>query len=371
MVRVTRSSKIIITFFLIIAVILTLGIVLYSSMKTAVTVVRETFPVKASIVSDVVVHPNGDEIKGWFSLETISETTTTTDLSGDSTIKGKSKGTIKITNNSNKDQPLQATTRFLTDDGVLFRSTERADAPAGGSVTVPVVADQSGPSGDIKDGTRVTIPGLWKGLQSSIYGEADGNFSGGEKNSRVVTADDIATAKTAAEKKLETKAQDLDLPKDAPKDAKKFVIQTEMLSEQSSISAGTVADSFTFTVRARYMVLALDKDSLYQKMYDTLKTTMTSDEELLTLNVAETQPEIVRYSSKDATTEIKLSVSGNAQLSKSSTILQPSSFINKTKQDLSEIVEQQVGIKSISASFAPFWLDATPRTATQIRVIVK
>lgn len=371
LVRVTKSSKIIITVFLIVAVILTLGIVLYSSMKTSVTVVRETFPVKATLVADIAQKPGAEEIKGWFSLETISESTTTTDLSGDSTVKGKAKGTIKVVNNSKKDQPLQATTRFITADGILFRSTERVDAPAGGSATVPVEADQPGPVGDIKDGTRFSIPGLWKGLQESIFGQAQGDFSGGEKNSRVVTADDIASAKTATEKKLETKAQDLPLPKDATDDAKKIVIQTEMLSEQSSISAGTVSDSFTFTVRARYMVLALDKDSLYQKMYDALKTTMTSDEELLTLNVADIKPEIVRYSTKDNTSQVRLSVSGNAQLGSHSATLQASAFVNKTKDDLSDIVEQQIGIKSISASFAPFWLHATPGTATQIRVIIK
>src|SRR3989338_2595118 len=71
------------------------------------------------------------------------------------TVEDISTGTVKIYNNLSFAQALVATTRLLSQEGVLFRLKSAVTIPAGGSVDAPVYADLPGVSGDIKP-TRFT-----------------------------------------------------------------------------------------------------------------------------------------------------------------------------------------------------------------------
>ena len=86
-------------------------------------------------------------------------------------IEDKAIGNITIINESSLDQPLVATTRFLSEDGVLFRLKERVTVPSQGQIEAEVYADKEGESGNIGS-SSFTIPGLSSSVQKLIYGES-------------------------------------------------------------------------------------------------------------------------------------------------------------------------------------------------------
>jgi len=94
--------------------------------------------------------------------------------------EGKATGSVRITNRYSRAQPLIPTTRLLSKEGVLFRTTAHVLVPAGGSVDVSVEADQPGQLGDIGPSTFI-IPGLWAGIQDKITGSSGKPMSGGKR----------------------------------------------------------------------------------------------------------------------------------------------------------------------------------------------
>ncbi len=111
------------------------------------------------------------------SIEAETEARVTVEREGEERI-GYSKGSVEIVNESGSAQTLVATTRFLSEGGVLFRLDGRVVVPARGRVTASITADQAGPEGDVPAG-RFTIPGLSASAQLAIYGVADAPTAGG------------------------------------------------------------------------------------------------------------------------------------------------------------------------------------------------
>ncbi len=128
----------------------------------------------------------------------------------------KAKGTITIYNEfSSKTQPLVKTTRFLSEDGVLFRLVKNVIVPGlvrkgdkiiPGKLDVLVVADDSGKTSNIK-ATKFSIPGFrGTGKEDKIYAISEKNMSGGSTgadNYATVKENDIVMAKNKAEKDVD------------------------------------------------------------------------------------------------------------------------------------------------------------------------
>lgn len=119
----------------------------------------------------------------------------------------KARGKITITNTDTTSQPLVATTRFLAQDGTLFRLVNAVTVPAAtgeapGSVEALVVADKAGAEGNIGP-TTFTVPGLsTSAKQGKITAASTAAMTGGGEGGdgvAVVTADDLVAAKAVTE----------------------------------------------------------------------------------------------------------------------------------------------------------------------------
>jgi type IV pilus assembly protein PilM len=92
--------------------------------------------------------------------------------------EGKAAGTIDLINTTRNAQTLVATTRLLSEGGILFRLDDRVLVPAGGRISAHMTADRAGAQGDVPAG-RFTIPGLSAALQTQVYGETKEAMRGG------------------------------------------------------------------------------------------------------------------------------------------------------------------------------------------------
>ncbi|MFA5030119.1 MAG: baseplate J/gp47 family protein [Patescibacteria group bacterium] len=355
--------------FIIVSTILTALIVYFTSIKTTVTITRATYPVQATFVTTVTTNPEDDtSIQGTFELKTIEYTYTDSELGNTTEIPGFAEGDITITNSWAQNQPLQATTRFLSSGGVLFRSTERIDVPSGGAATIHVVADQKGASGNIPAGTRFTIPGLWQGLQEQIYGTNEQVFTGGLKKIAVISEDNIAAAQEHALTGLDEQAASE--MKGNETDIESYVLRSELLLSQASASAGTEADSLSYSTRGRYIALHIPSENLYTMLYTKLGLILTDDEEVTEINLDALHITVESIASSSESAQIRIHATGIARLKDTASIFSSVSLSNKTPADLNTIAENDQGIESISASLSPFWAHKTPINGNRMQIVI-
>lgn len=117
------------------------------------------------------------------------------------------RGVITIYNELTSRQELRPSTRFVTPDGIIFRSLDWVTVPPSrtlngitemGSIEIEVVADPYdetgkiiGTRGNIEAKTDLTIPGL-KFNRDKVYAKAKENFTGGdEARVHIVTEEEV------------------------------------------------------------------------------------------------------------------------------------------------------------------------------------
>ena len=368
--RTTSRTSFVAIFFICLAAIVTASIAYFGLMKAKVTVVRKEFPITKTfevVIADIAT--NDEEVQGSVFEDTDTFTATAEDFGTPSAVQGRSEGTIRVINNWTSVQPLQATTRFLTDDGILFRSIERVDVPPGGEATVQVKADTEGISGDVPKDTHFTIPGLWKGLQDKIYGVASDDFQGGTRSVALVSEDDIARVKQLAYQGLDTKMQTKHTSTDPTRYI--YVSQTKVLSNSVSASAGDTAETLTYSAKATYAVISLSTEQFNLFLYKTLGNLLTDDEKISRIDLASVTCQILTSDSEKKKWAATCSATGYGKLSEQSPALSTEIFTNQSQEQLDAYAEEQIGIASIRATFFPFWAQRTPALSSRISVSIE
>lgn len=121
------------------------------------------------------------------------------------------KGTVKLVNKSDREYALKPYTRFISDDNLIFKTSQRVNVPANAEVTVELLADDVDDAGQIM-GTRWNIRS-WTVLyirnltesrvRKLLVATATTDFVGGDTLARgVVTEQDIAAFDAMASKTI-------------------------------------------------------------------------------------------------------------------------------------------------------------------------
>lgn len=198
---------------------------------------------------------------------------------GEKTVSNqKSQGTIIIYNEySTASQPLVATTRFLAENGKLFRLVEGVTIPGmskengeyqPGKIEAKIVADQAGAEYNIEP-SKFSIPGFESSgteKYSKFYAISEKSMNGGgdgNEKVRVVTQADIENAKQKIAQNLDEKVKNRIL-KEA---GEGWVALDETIAGEdprfiSSNSADEVANNFSLTVRVHKKALVFREDDV-------------------------------------------------------------------------------------------------------------
>jgi len=195
---------------------------------------------------------------------------------GQSQLNNKAQGEITIYNEySSASQGLVQNTRFVSDDGKVFRITKSVTVPGAkidngkivpSSIDAPVMADQPGESYNIGPG-NFKIPGFEGGPKyNAFYGRSQKAMSGGAIGlAKVVSADDYNNAKTAIWRDLQA-AINKDIKAQIPGGLK--VVDNSIKEETSSIEStaqiGDKADKFSLTVKGTATALIFSEADVYQ-----------------------------------------------------------------------------------------------------------
>ncbi len=277
-------------------------------------------------------------------------------------------GTVRLVNNSSQAQPLVATTRLLSEEGVLFRLRSAVNVPANGEVQAEVYADQPGKKGEIAP-TRFTIPGLNQARQQEVYAVSDQAMTGGTKATYQVTRSAVDLVMEQAKDELIQRAMeqleaqginpDLILPNAA---------SVEISEQTVEPAVGENAQQFTVATKAQVALVQAFEEDLLELAQAQLYATTTLGYELSSSDDGSFTYELSTLDVEEGIAQLHIVLHGERRISSAHPLLDASNFVGEKPADVKRQLEEDAGIEEVSIELRPFWLRRIPRLVDHIYI---
>lgn len=279
---------------------------------------------------------------------------------GSAVREASAKGTIKVFNERSVNQILITNTRFVSEGGMLFRTTKRIVVPPLSSLNVEVVAAEPGSTYNIGP-SNFSVPGLsGSSLYTLVYGKSSSSMKGGSTGeSTVVTGEDIEKAKEELTSSIIKQAQDVitaELPSSFVLTEQAFV--SEILEADTPVKSGAALDQFNYTASVRVRAIGFQKEYIYELARQLLAVQLQKGELIneQTLDVQYTT-ESVRQGT--GTARLKATISAVAYEDIDVEKIE-ASILGKTMGEVELILRAQQGISNFTISLWPFWIQGVP-----------
>lgn len=379
-VQTTKIYKKVVIGFIAVALVLLLLILYFSMSKTLVTVTIQSQERTTEVTVDIQkeVKTDNEELP-----QTVYGYVTTTTVSGSKEFENSNQGemtddyatgTVTIYNNWSQVQPLAATTRLLTPDGILFRIRERVDVPAGGKIeNVVVDADQKGESGNI-EATRFTIPGLWSGLQDKIYAESSDAMTDGLREAKVVTRTLLDSAESTLIEELRQKTStEMLIDNDIETNKGRALGTTLVLSTintESSVQQGDIAETFTLESAATFVVVIVDEDELLTEALGSLRNDLEAGEQIESYKSKDLVFSVNSYDIDTESASLNVSLSALVIPQQTHQMFDTSNLTGKNESEISRYYKNFDLVKNATVKFSPFWVTKAPNQKDHIDIKV-
>ncbi len=296
-------------------------------------------------------------------------------------VEKKAKGIITVYNQYSSDpQTLVKTTRFVTEDGKVFRTTKTIVVPGAkieegkiipSTIDVEVEADEPGEEYNIGP-SSFTIPGF-KGSPkyTGFYGKSFQPMTGGAKGKvKVATAEDIQGAKDLLIAELEKEAKE-ELIKKIPSELKVLEdsIVVDVAEASSDVEPEQPAKEFKVKVKIIAKAIGFLENDAVSLINSNLAGKISKDKKLLpeTINIEystsniDLEKGIARLNCK-----VKESVAWKIDLTKIKKDL-----AGKNEIEVRQYLSGQPEIESARIVFWPFWVKKIPSNEDKIKVIIE
>ncbi len=358
--------------FVVVTVVLLGVVLLLSTVKASISIVPNTESVSTEFITDVVASPSeASDIPGRvleISVEQAKEfiVDANDEQSG---VPAKSGGTVTIYNTSSIQQPLVATTRLLSEDGVLFRIDESVVVPAGGSVDVMAHADEPGLDGEI-DPTTFTIPGLNESRQEEVYAESATAMTGGMEYIAVVTAEDLVDAEEALAAEMRTAARE---------ELRELLETTysgeawfdEITEKVSDTEPDTEAGKFTISISMTVTGVFYDSEKLQSIAEGKLYENLDQGYELVSIDRDNMVVTVEKYDAEDEVANVRVYLDGTMIISPANALLDKDNFVGLSAADINEQMINEGIAASVEVNFFPFFLNKVPGLKDHIEINVQ
>lgn len=308
----------------------------------------------------------------------VSDTFSTT---GKEMIEDRARGMAKIYNRfSSSPQSLVATTRFSTDDGVLYRLPKGIVVPgakieegkiAPQFIETELVADLAGEGGNLGGEATLKIPGFRGDPKkyNGFYAIAEKGFSGGFRGeARVVAREDLR----AAEEKITKRVYDETLQEFTGKVPAEFklveALREIQITNVSAPAEKSRRDEFTVEAEARGRTVVFREKELLSLLHLLLigedKTReFVADSLSITYQVI-----TVDYEKGKATVSLRGSIKTKAIIPEKEL---KTLALGKKEGSLVELLKGRPELSSFRISFFPPWISKAPADENKIRIFVE
>ncbi|NDK19418.1 hypothetical protein GW819_01100 [Candidatus Gracilibacteria bacterium] len=316
-------------------------------------------------------------------------------------------GTVEIYNELRQEQVFRPMTRFITDNGVVFKTAEWIKVPPTqtlsgvtviGKTTTSLIADTYdmegniiGVRGNIEEGLTLTVPGL-KFNRDKIYAKTTTAFVGGiDPKIHVLTEKEVTSFKEILTEKLKSKA--LEKLKDTIKKANTengedyailpindniiYTVGDLLLAKDAKI--GDKGDEVTIAGKIKISTYTYDRTAtlFYLKtilneslLFGTEKLIGINDESLRITN-AISKTTVPQFSLK-GTTELDATISYNFEDSSNNLTKKLKNLIVGTSpKEATSILLNDNNIASVKITFSPFWLTNVSNNPDNIEFIIQ
>lgn len=310
-------------------------------------------------------------VRGVYKREEVSVSRTVPVNGEGKSIEAVATGTVTLFNTTDAAQALVATTRLLGADGVLFRLKNQARVSAGGRVEAEVYADKPGASGNIGP-TKFTIPGLRESLQDKIYAASSAPMTGGVRNVKVVTQEDVEAAALQVEN--EVKEQSVAKLRALAGDLAKLggeLIVAKRGKLETDAAVGTEASAVSLKLTLTVEAVFYDRDAARAAVRAKLSENVTADQEVRGFEAERVVVAFVSGDAGNSTAAITATGSGTAVIKADSPLFDKAALAGLSKSRVIEYFRSNPAVESVEVTFHPFWVRRIPGAKDHIEIIVK
>lgn len=293
--------------------------------------------------------------------------------------KKKAQGLIRVFNGfSAFPQKLVANTRFLSEEGKLFRSQNSVVVPGGrqeggkfiaGSLDIQVIAAEAGEEYNIGP-SNFSLPGLFGNpAYTSIYGQSSQPILGGlQEEISIVTESDLNMARDAVveelqqnlRESLQTRAllENMVLLSEA--------IALEVKEASSPVKPGARIDSFNFSAKVQGFAVTFSKTDIENVAKAQVRDFMKEHEKLSaeTLQISYENIEM-NTSSQDLSFDAKVSALLYEEIDLTDL---KARLAGVSKKDAVVLLSQHTALKKAEILFFPFWLTHFPKDSHNVHI---
>ncbi len=280
-------------------------------------------------------------------------------------------GFVTIYNKHTSDQPLIKTTRLLTEDGRLYRLKQTVRVTAGSQVeNVAVYADKDDQSMEIaEDKVKMTIPGLWAGLQDKIYAESAGPIKLQELGDTMISAGDLQKAKDNLKTKLLEKVSKLaDVKKYKGKDTVIYDISEDKIKFETTAKAGDKVENFTMSASVDAVIVAFDAEDIKSISQIKAEEALPDDKQLESFDRDNFEYSVDRYDIEAKVADLKVEAIAQMILKGGTDIIKPEKLVGLDREQLDDYLSSLREIAGFEVKFTPSWLNKVPSLVDHVKI---
>lgn len=355
------------------ASLLLLMFVLYLSVSKAIVditprerVISVETPARITVEVD-----EENELPGLvFSERVTRERTFTLSQEDAQPVEDLATGTVTIYNDSTRPQPLIATTRFLSEEGVLFRLDEGVTVQGESAVTATVSADEPGAIGDIGP-SDFTIPGLNEARQLEVYAESTDPMTGGIRYIRPLRQSDIDGAVEELKRQMrEEKEQEWKETYDT-EGFNELYTEAEIIDQQVDVEIGEEVGVFTLILSLELRGVAYAQRSLEEVLGAQIGNALNQGEQIARVNYDAASIEITDIDTNRGEADIILQIDSTAIIAEEHPTVTPDQFVNMSESEVESQLQENELIEEVDVRFIPAWLKRMPTLPDHIEIRIK
>lgn len=375
-------------------------VILYVALPGATVAIEPSSDVVTKTVN-IIFTPNPKDERSLkaYPLETDVNVTVTHSSSGVVNNGTNASGTITIVNKSGTERTLIATTRFQTQDGIVFRLQKEVTVPAGSEASpatmdVAVVADTIDANGSpvgIRgnvDPTTFFLPGLKEDSRATLFGQSSAAMTGGTSDVVMhVTEDDLKAAQVELETQLKDKAL-ADLRKVVLTEGNTVGANLKLLEDSDTLIFGTPnvslpynlvgqnQDTFEVTGSIHLSGIGYDSDGLYSILKTEIVSVQTPGKQLVSIDRDSISLQVLNAEPNNDTYKVTAQIQGveeyqidpdqegGAELAKKV----KEHISGKTIQEAEDYIQNLPEVNSVSISVWPVWSPTIPSLPDNIKI---
>lgn len=293
--------------------------------------------------------------------------------SGSRLVETKAIGVITVFNKRDVPQILVANTRFISEEGRLFRSDQKVIIPSAigsiaGSLDVQVDAAEGGEEYNIH-ASNFSLPGLvGSPLYTLVYGKSEKPMSGGSKTEQsIVVQSDIENAKETLlgdTTKLAKDALMAFIPSSYT--VQDESITTRVLEGSTPVKEGAAVKQFTFSAKVRAQALVFQQSDLETLSHEFLTQNLKESERIheRTFRAVYT---VRTIDMKAGIISLEGDVSSAVYLDPSLVELR-SNLAGKKRGEAEAALVVNPAVARFSLSLWPFWVTVVPQDPNKLEL---